>query len=296
MTLRAEAAARTPAVRTDRKPPARVQRRRRGGLRWLRQALIWGGAGLTAAGLVSLGVFAVRSGELAMVGAGLGEIGLQASGIIGLEVQEVMVEGRQRVPRQQIFAALGISRGTPMFGFDASAARQRLEAIAWVETATVERQLPDTVLVRLTERRPLALWQREGRFAVIDAKGKVIIEDGVGAFANLPVVIGEDAPQHADALLSMLAAEPDLMKRVSAAVRVGHRRWNLKMDNGIDVRRPEDDAASAWSRLAEIERQNRVLARDVVAVDMRLPDRLIVRVGAAAAERLRPPAAPGRKN
>src|SRR5581483_533549 len=160
---------------------------------------------------------------------------------------------------------------------------QRLESIPWVESSVVERRLPDTIFVRLVERQPLALWQHNGHFSVIAAKGEMI-QDEVGEFANLPIVVGDDAPPHAEALLLLLATEPDLQKRVTAAVRVGGRRWNLKLDNGIDVRLPEEDAASAWSRLAALERENQLLSRDVVAIDLRLPDRLIVRVGADATQ------------
>jgi cell division protein FtsQ len=95
-------------------------------------------------------------------------------------------------------------------------------------------------------------------------------------YSNLIVLVGDDAPIHAAKLLDMLAREPDLAKRVRAAVRVGARRWNLRIDNAIDVRLPEDGADVAWSKLGELERKNRILSRDIEAVDLRLPDRLIV--------------------
>ncbi len=273
------------------KLPVRVTRARRRRLpAWLgrrsRSAVI----GVLVLALAGSGFLVVRQGALPQLAGALGDGVLSASGGLGLKVREILVEGRARVPAPTVMASLGVRRGMPILGIGVGALRARLEAIPWIESAIVERRLPDTIFVRLLERQPLALWQHNGRFSVIDAKG-VVVQDEVGEFANLPIVVGEDAPAHAQDLLLLLATEPELQKRVTAAIRVGGRRWNLKLDNGIDVRLPEEDAASAWSRLAALERDNKLLSRDVVAVDLRLPDRLIVRVGADAAPSANPPSA-----
>ena len=114
-------------------------------------------------------------------------------------------------------------------------------------------------------------------FALIDTDGEVIMRKGLDRFSDLLVVIGSDAPKHAAKLIEVLATEPQLMDRVEAAIRVGGRRWNLRLKGDIDVRLPEENAANAWTRLAEYEKTHRVLERDVQVLDLRLPDRLIVR-------------------
>lgn len=271
------------------KLPVRVTRARRRGLStWLSRRLRIVLVGALVLGLAGGGAVLVRAsgGPAGLVGA-VGDGALAATGTLGLKVREILVEGRSRVPASTVMATLDVRRGTPILGVGIDALRVHLEAIPWIESAVVERRLPDTIYVHLTERQPLALWQHNGHFSVIDAKG-VVVQDEVGEFAHLPIVVGDDAPAHAEALLLLLATEPELQKRVAAAIRVGGRRWNLKLDNGIDVRLPEDDAASAWSRLAALERDHQLLARDVVAVDLRLPDRLIVRVGADVAPGLGP--------
>jgi len=101
-------------------------------------------------------------------------------------------------------------------------------------------------------------------------------------FARLPTVVGDDAASHATALIDMLAREPELAARVTAAVRVDNRRWNLRIDNAIDVLLPEANLDAAWARLAAQERANNLLQRDVQSVDMRLPDRLVLRPAGAA--------------
>ena len=164
-----------------------------------------------------------------------------------------------------------------MLAFDPEAAKRRVEALPWVRRATVERRLPDVVYLRLDERRPLALWQQNGRFALIDREGQVILRDGIERFADLLVVIGADAPANAARLIAMLGAHKDLAGRVRAAIRIGGRRWNLRLDNGIDIRLPESGAAAAWSRLAKLDAEQGLLGRDILSVDLRLEDRVIIR-------------------
>jgi cell division protein FtsQ len=265
----------------------RARARRRALPPWLKRAGLYGGIGALVLAIGGGGIVLARQGTLPGLFAAVGDGALAATGFAGLKVREVLVEGRSRVRPEAVMATIGVTRGMPILGVGVAELRARLEAMSWVESALVERRLPDTIFVRLVERQPLALWQHDGRFVVIDAKG-VVVQREPGEFANLPVVVGDDAPAHAESLLLLLATEPDLQRRVAAAVRVGGRRWNLKLDNGIDVRLPEEDAASAWSRLAALERDNKLLSRDVMAVDMRLPDRLIVRVGAEGAAQLNP--------
>ena len=196
---------------------------------------------------------------------------------IGFKVDEILVVGRRETKQEDLLKAVRLARGAPILAFDLDAARQRVEALPWVQRATVERMLPDTILLNVEERLPVALWQHKGAFALIDQEGEVILRKGLRRFSDLIVVIGADAPRHAAALMSTLSAAPELMPMVKAAQWVGGRRWNLRLKGDIDVRLPEADPAAAWIRLAEYEKAHQVLERDVQVLDLRVPDRLIVR-------------------
>jgi cell division protein FtsQ len=210
---------------------------------------------------------------------------LTESANLGLAVNEVWVEGRRRTPARQVFAALDIQRGIPLFGFDPAAAKARIEALPWVKRAAVERRMPDTVVIEIEEHEPIALWQRAGRFVPIGRNGVAILDDGVESFSSLPVVIGDEAPARTARLFKTLATRPMLKDRIAAAILVGGRRWDLRLDNGATVRLPEENVDAAWSRLAELERTHHLLAGDspggrangLLVVDLRLPDRLVLR-------------------
>jgi cell division protein FtsQ len=203
---------------------------------------------------------------------------LGATAALGLRVADIRVEGRQTTDRETILAALGARLGTPILAVDPVRAKQQLEALPWVRSALIERRLPETLYVRLVEREPLALWQHAGKIELIDRTGAVIPVTRLDRFAKLPLVVGKNAASHAAELLKMLANQPDLAPRVTAAVLVGDRRWNLRIDHTIDVLLPADDPAAAWADLARLQRSSAILQRNVQAIDMRLPDRLVVRV------------------
>lgn len=204
---------------------------------------------------------------------------------LGLAVREVWVVGRHRTPAHRVFAALAVHRGAPLLGFDPAAAKVRIEALPWVYRAAVERRMPDTVFVEIEEREPIALWQRAGQFIPIDRNGMTIVDDGAERFPDLPVVVGDKAPARTARLFETLATRPALKSRVAAAILVGGRRWDLRLDNGATVRLPEENVDAAWLRLAELERTHRLLSGDspdgrpsgLLVVDLRLPDRLVLR-------------------
>lgn len=246
-------------------------------------AMLFAATGITAflwrSGTVSSGFDQMRGAVIAR------------SADMGMTVRTVLVQGRDETSRDSILAALGVARGQPLLAFDPAAAKERLERLGWVREAAVERRFPGTIAVRIVERRPLALWQRDGKLALVDDTGTVIEQDNIARFASLPIIVGDDAPRHAAALLAMLASEPRLKAHVSAAVWVADRRWNLHLDNGIDVRLPEERPEAAWARLADLDRNTGLLQRDLIAIDLRMNNRLILQLSPAAARRLREPGA-----
>ncbi len=232
-------------------------------------------------GVALLGVVLIAYGALhgRAVGSGGSILGWRErlGRAIGLSVQTVDIDGRANTPEPLLREAIGIRAGDPIFGVSIEAARQRIESLSWVEHAVVERRLPGTIHVSLIERRPFAIWQSQGKFQLIGRRGDVVANEDVSAFASLPLVVGAGAPSHAADLLDALQGQPALAARVAAAVRVGERRWNLQLKNGITVMLPESHAAAAIARLMELQTADALLDRPIAAVDLRLPDRLVVR-------------------
>lgn len=240
-----------------------------------RRALIAGAAcGVIGGAAVGAGWWSVRGGY----GDRLPEQALALSAAVGLVVREVITEGRALTGREDLLTSLAVFAGEPILGVDTATAKSRLERLPWVQSVSVTRLLPDTLHIRLVERRPLALWQRHGSFVLIDGRGRVIEGNHVQRFANLPIIVGPDAPAHAAALFADLSVEPTLLRRVRGASRIGGRRWNLYLDDDVEVRLPAGNGEAAWRRLAAAERSAGLLERAVSVIDLRQPDRLVLRL------------------
>jgi cell division protein FtsQ len=245
-------------------------------LRWpgRRLALRGGGAALVLAAAIYLAIGSNATHLIAGIGDGLAALGAEA----GFTVQNVYAEGRRAVPAARVLKELRTGRGAPLLAFNAAAARRRLEALDWIKSATVERRLPDTIVVRIVERQPLAIWQHDGRLALIDREGTVFGADDVARYGHLPLVVGDGAPAEAPHLFDAIAAEPRLFKRVVSAIWIGGRRWNIRFDSGLEARLPEGDVAAAWARLGELVFARELFDRPVAAVDLRLIDRTVIRM------------------
>jgi cell division protein FtsQ len=254
--------------------PARRGRRRIDLRGWRGKALIGACVVLAAGGS---GFLLQRGGLLDALEPKLAQDGISLAAKLGLVVGNIEVDGRAMTTKAAILRAVGASRGTPILAVSPSAAKAQLETLPWVRSAAVERQLPDTIHITIVERMPFAFWQRQGKLALIDRDGTVITDTGLDRFPGLIVLVGDDAPQNAAKLLEMIASEKTIANRVTAAVRVGGRRWRLHLDNGINVELPEENAAAAWKQLAELDRDSQILARNIEVIDMRLSDRLVVR-------------------
>jgi len=213
----------------------------------------------------------------------------------GFAVSEIFVEGRVETEKEELLRSLRLSRGAPILALDIDRALERVISLPWVRTAVIERQLPDVIHLKLEERRPLALWQNKGRFTLIDTRGEPIPLPNVGRFSSLVVVVGRDAPLNAANLLDTLAVAPELARKVKAAVRVGGRRWDVQLENKVDVRLPESGAVAAWVQLAEMQNRHQLLDKDVTVVDLRLPDRIIVRQVPGSEKVITPDMAPAPK-
>ncbi len=196
---------------------------------------------------------------------------------VDLRVQQIVINGRANTPDDQLRAALGVSVGDPILGFSVSGARDRIESLAWVAYVAVERRLPGTVVVDLQERRPFAIWQKDHKFLLIDRNGEVVTNEAVEQFSKLPLVVGTGAPPHVAELLDDLGKVADIADRVEAAVRVGERRWNLRLKNGITVMLPEEHQDLALAKLQELQQSQALLDRPLIFVDLRLPDRMTIR-------------------
>jgi cell division protein FtsQ len=225
------------------------------------------------------GVYGVhRGGHWPVVSGTLLGIGDAAANAAGLQVKGVRLTGNRQMSHDQILEVAGVLPTSSVLFFDPDQARARLKANPWIADATIQKLYPDQLLFTVVEREPFALWQRDGKIAVIAADGAVIANHIDSRFQHLPLVVGKGAEARVREVVDLLAERPDLAKAVRAAVLVAERRWTLVLKNGIDVRLPDDNIDRALADLSRLDTERRLMTRDVTMIDLRVPDRVTIRL------------------
>ena len=194
----------------------------------------------------------------------------------GFSLQLIEVKGRNHTEPKDIRSVLAKWRGQSIFTADLNAIRIELLNLGWVKDVVVSRHLPNRLTVKLIERQPVALLQTPAGHKLIDEAGVGIDGADVSDFSHLVVVSGAGAATRAKALLDMLESEPEVFADVWAVQLIGQRRWNVHMRPGLKIKLPEKDPVQAWSRLAKLERNKSITARDLATIDLRVPNQLVV--------------------
>ncbi|WP_441237897.1 cell division protein FtsQ/DivIB [Bradyrhizobium sp. 930_D9_N1_4] len=234
--------------------------------------------------LGSCGFGIVKGGHLQDFIAAVSDTRNALANSAGFRITSVVINGRKQLSQDEILAIGGVSGRSSLLFLDADAVRDKLKANAWIADATVLKLYPGQLMIELTERKAFALWQEAGRLSVIADDGAVLEPYVSRRFLSLPLVVGKGAETQARDFLALLARYPQINSVTKAAIYVGERRWNLRLKDGLDIRLPEQDVGNALAMLSKLDREDRLFSRDIVAVDMRLPDRLIVQLSDDAAK------------
>ena len=203
------------------------------------------------------------------------------SGKTGFILDDILIEGRKKTSASDLTKAIDAKRGMPILLLDLEKIKDNVEKLPWVAKVTVQRKLPNILYIKITEREPIAIWQNKKEFFPIDKTGEIIKAD-IDGLSHLPILVGQNAPKHTVKLFKALILEKKLAKRVKAATLVSNRRWDVILDdinNGIEIKLPEDNFDLAWKKLANADEKNGILKRKLTIIDLRLSDKVIIKLG-----------------
>jgi cell division protein FtsQ len=246
-----------------------------------RRAVLW----LTLAtllGSATLGV--IKGGHVDVVLAQLADGRNALANSAGFRITSITISGRKQLSQDEVLGIGGVNGRSSLLFLDAATVRDKLKANPWIAEATVLKFYPGQLQIDLVERTAFALWQQEGRLSVIAEDGAVLEPYVARRFMSLPLVVGKGAETRARDFLALLARYPQVHFVTKAAIFVGERRWNLRLKDGLDIRLPESDVGNALAALSKMDKEDKLFSRDIVAVDMRLPDRLTVQLSEDAAK------------
>jgi cell division protein FtsQ len=233
--------------------------------------------------LGSAGFGIVKGGHLEQFTSALSDSRNAMANSAGFRITTVAINGRKQLTQDEVLAIGGVNGRSSLLFLDAATVRDKLRANPWIADATILKLYPGRLQIDIVERSAFALWQQDGRLSVIADDGVVLEPYMSRRFISLPLVVGKGAETRARDFLALLARYPQVHAATKAAVFVGERRWNLRLEDGLDIRLPENDAGKALASLSKLDKEDRLFSRDIVAIDMRLPDRLTVQLSEDAA-------------
>lgn len=242
-----------------------------------------GSAAALAVFLIAGAAGAVYGGHVDAVTAQLRDARDAVANAAGFRIASVALAGPKEVTREEVLAAAGVTGRSSLLFLDAEAARTRLKSNPWIADATILKLYPDRLHVAVSERQAFAMWQKDNRISVIASDGTVVQPFVDARFANLPLVVGAGAEKAAADFLALTDRFPSIRDQVKAYVMVAERRWNLRLKSGVDVRLPEIEPKRALETLAALDRDKKLLSRDIAVVDLRFRDRVTARLSDAAA-------------
>jgi cell division protein FtsQ len=244
-------------------------------------------AGVAATLLIllgSTGLGIVKGGHLEEATSALSDTRNSIANSAGFRITAVSINGRKQLSQDEVLATGGVNGRSSLLFLDAAVVRDKLKANPWIADATVLKLYPGQLQIDIVERSAFALWQQDGRLSVISDDGAVLQTYVSRRFISLPLVVGKGAETRARDFLALLARYPQVRAATKAAIFIGERRWNLRLKDGLDLRLPENDIGNALAALSKLDKEDRLFSRDIVAVDMRLPDRLTVQLSEDAAK------------
>ena len=234
---------------------------------------------------LALGFFAAVGGYGLVVGGGYadlkdtyGDPRDMAARALGFGLEKITISGIARLGESELLGAAGISSRNSLVFLNVATVRRRLLADPFIKSAEVRKLYPNELSISIVEREPFALWQLNGELYVVAQDGTQIEHMRDPGLVDLPLVVGEGANLKAAEYAALLEAAGPLRAKIRAGMLISARRWTLKMQNGLDVRLPEDGAVEAMRRLVRLDREAGLLNKDVLTVDLRMPDRIVLRL------------------
>lgn len=272
---------RRPPRRHDPAPSRLSYRARRAWRRpWVRRAVLRGGPVVALA--AALALWLADGEELAAVEARWDALVERVEARPEFAVTGARIEGAGPELAAAIEEALP-SLPSSKLSLDLDALQATLAAMPAVAGAETRVARDGVLLVRVEERRPVAVWRSARGLHALDGEGRALrgLPDRA-ARPDLPLVAGEGADRAVPEALALHAVAGPLGEDLRGLVRMGERRWDAVLDDGLRIMLPQKGAVAALERAAALEAAEDLTGRAVTHLDLRDPTRPVVRLARTA--------------
>ena len=203
-------------------------------------------------------------------------------------VRMMTIEGASEPVDKALRGMLPVDLPASSFDIDLAALRLQVTALDAVEKVDLRIKPGGVLSAVVTERVPALLWRNARGIEILDAGGyRVASVTGREVRPDLPLISGEGADAATAEALRLIDAAGPILPHLRGLVRRGERRWDVVLDDGRRIMLPAAGAVNALEGAIATDRAQDMLARDIHVVDLRDPDRMVLRLGIDARNTIR---------
>lgn len=209
------------------------------------------------------------------------EMAFDYSAKLGLTLDDIVIEGRDKVSQNEILSLLELDRSSSFLEINEKDLEKLIKTLPWVQEVKIKKTyLPNVLQIGLREKEVVAIYQLGSKFYGLDEKGQIIKTD-FKPNKEMIVVLGKGAPEHVLSILKIVSKNKDVYKRIKALQYISERRWNVVLDDikdGKIIKLPQDNYEQAWKKLLKLNVTHGLLKRPLTIIDLRFEDKVILKL------------------
>ena len=195
------------------------------------------------------------------------------------QIKNVIIEGSEKSNISEIENNVTEFKGN-LIGLNLNSIKEIVESSEWVKRASIKKVLPSTLKINVTENDPYAIYFQEGKSFLIDLDGSIITEINLNNYEDdLLFVRGENSPELLEQLIRDISiAFPNLTQTLEEVEFIEKRRWNLKLNNKLLVKLPDENIQQSLKNLKQLFEEQEVMESNIIEIDLRIQGRAALKV------------------
>ena len=197
----------------------------------------------------------------------------------GFKIKNILISGTHNLSQDYLRNIINTQNHINILNVNLHSIYNKIIQNSWVEETYVERILPDTIKIKVLEKKPIAIWQNQKGNKLITVNGDVISHANVNKFKNsFPIIKGEKSKENISTILKILETNKNFAKNIWSLTFINQRRWDLHFNQGLIVRLPSQDVIKAWQKIIKLQTNYNILNLRLTEIDLRNPEQILGKI------------------
>ena len=197
----------------------------------------------------------------------------------GFKIKNILISGTHNLSQDYLRNIINTQNHINILNVNLHTIYNKIIQNSWVEETYVERILPDTIKIKVLEKKPIAIWQNQKGNKLITINGDVISHANVNKFKNsFPIIKGEKSKENISTILKILETNKNFAKNIWSLTFINQRRWDLHFNQGLIVRLPSQDVIKAWQKIIKLQQNYNILNLRLTEIDLRNPEQILGKI------------------